>query len=431
MGQYRNVTTLRDIDVEGRDETHDRIILDASWAEDRSDIDACRRCGRTDAEFVINDRRKERKVNDTRWGGKPVGIRLNLCQYECKSCGGTFLSDHPGIHDERWMSKRLVKRIRRDGLAGYHFKTLARALGVAEGTVRNVVGDYIRELDKLERIQPMRILGIDGIEVPTTDNTHAVMADLWHGRPIEMLKKNSKRKILEYLDDIVPEPQTNPDLSVPERFGTWRDWGLVGVVIDMEEKYKDAVNQKAPRAKVIVDRYHIVRKADNALHEVRKNVTEEGLRSKWKKRIEELETLPEEMSPSERDKFEMELNGHPRLRAAYETRNEFVKIFECGSRIKAARKFRRWESRIPSSIREVFREELISTFDKWRNEILNYFSFPYKYSNGCLEGINRAIQQVAREGMGYSFKVLRAKVLYGLHRRKKARGGNSILRGHS
>ena len=47
----------------------------------------------------------------------------------------------------------------------------------------------------------------------------------------------------------------------------------------------------------------------------------------------------------------------------------------------------------------------------WRNEILAYFDHPI--SNGYTEALNGVAKVINRAGRGYSFEVLRARLLFG------------------
>lgn len=64
--------------------------------------------------------------------------------------------------------------------------------------------------------------------------------------------------------------------------------------------------------------------------------------------------------------------------------------------------------KIPSHLDGDF-EGLLSIVKNWRREILAYFD--HRFTNGSTEGVNAAIRQIDRQGRGYSFEVLRARLL--------------------
>lgn len=61
---------------------------------------------------------------------------------------------------------------------------------------------------------------------------------------------------------------------------------------------------------------------------------------------------------------------------------------------------------------------ITETVNRWSLEIFNYFDHPY--TNGVTEAINGCIKAIARDGKGYSFEILRGKVLYGQAYKTKA-----------
>ena len=78
--------------------------------------------------------------------------------------------------------------------------------------------------------------------------------------------------------------------------------------------------------------------------------------------------------------------------------------------------------KIPSHLDGYF-EGFLSIVKNWRPEILAYFDRPA--TNGYTEGVNAAIRQIDRQGRGYSFDVLRARLLY---KEVTTKGRSSIRR---
>ncbi len=53
------------------------------------------------------------------------------------------------------------------------------------------------------------------------------------------------------------------------------------------------------------------------------------------------------------------------------------------------------------------------TFKTWENEIFNYFDVEGRKTNATTERLNGAIKSMQNMGQGYSYEVLRAKMLFG------------------
>lgn len=61
--------------------------------------------------------------------------------------------------------------------------------------------------------------------------------------------------------------------------------------------------------------------------------------------------------------------------------------------------------------------EMIRAYANWKPQILNYFDQPV--TNGYTESMNAIIRDVDGQGRGYSFDVMRARMLYDMEVRSK------------
>jgi transposase len=464
VGTYRNVTTLDGIEITGREENLHRVVFDAKWAEPRSEIEACRQCGVVGATLHCHGPTSV-KINDTPWGGKPVGIRLKKERYECQECDGTFTSRHPGIDDSHNITSRLAILIRKNGLKNPHIESLAGRFGLSVGTVWNLLRPLI-EMDH-EPPAPKRYLGIDEIYMPS-DGPYTVFTDLWHGTIIELLQSNAKSDVREALKNIAPDPETTPDpvpsdpekVRDPQIYGEPENYRIRAVAMDMDTRYRDVVNDVLPSADVIVDRYHLVDKTNDAANKVRRDTTsekdeerceerkakgkpnpddpEDTYTTEWKKKKEVFDSRWESLRPMEQLRLKQDLRQLPALKAAYFASNEFKKILDLTSVEEAKKALAAWENTLPESIQKPF-EKVTGPLSEWRTEILNFFRhakmFPFRrYTNGPTEALNGSIRQINTEGAHHrKFDVLKAKVIERLGPSgpfdRDGLGGEAILRG--
>jgi len=80
--------------------------------------------------------------------------------------------------------------------------------------------------------------------------------------------------------------------------------------------------------------------------------------------------------------------------------------------------FLRWQESIPDDLAKPFRA-ITTAWRTWRKQILAYFECPI--TNAFTASFNSKIRKAYQEGNGYSFEVLRAKVLFSDMLQKKAR----------
>ena len=95
---------------------------------------------------------------------------------------------------------------------------------------------------------------------------------------------------------------------------------------------------------------------------------------------------------------------------AYEAKESFYDFYDCRNRKEAENYLREWINSLSEDCGKAF-EPLLKALHNWRDYILNYFDTP-KVTNAFTESLNNLIQLVNRNGRGYSFEVIRAKILY-------------------
>nr|QIZ19205.1 ISL3 family transposase ISPpu12 [Escherichia coli]QVQ61312.1 hypothetical protein OBBJPEEJ_00197 [Escherichia sp.]UGK58050.1 hypothetical protein CDEEBMHL_00106 [Klebsiella pneumoniae] len=109
----------------------------------------------------------------------------------------------------------------------------------------------------------------------------------------------------------------------------------------------------------------------------------------------------------------------PQLLAAYEHKERFYGIWDATTRPQAEAALDEWIATIPKGQKEVW-SDLVRAVGNWREEIMTYFETDMPVTNAYTESINRLAKDKNREGRGYSFEVMRARMLYTTKHKKKA-----------
>ncbi|MEX9626673.1 transposase, partial [Proteus mirabilis] len=124
---------------------------------------------------------------------------------------------------------------------------------------------------------------------------------------------------------------------------------------------------------------------------------------------------------SDRERFIMETwtGAFPQLLAAYEHKERFYGIWDATTRPQAETALDDWIATIPKGQKEVW-SDLVRAVGNWREEIMTYFETDMPVTNAYTESINRLAKDKNREGRGYSFEVMRARMLYTTKHKKKA-----------
>lgn len=340
---------------------------------------------------------------------KRVGLQIQRKRYKCRECGSTFWEPLDSVDDKRKMTKRLVEAIERQSL-DKTFVDVAESVGVDEKTVRNVFRDYVQRKEQEYKFETPKWLGIDEIHIIR--------------KPRLILTNVEKRTIYDI------KPNRNKE-TVIKRLSEISDRHYIEyVTMDMWQPYKDAVKTVLPHAKIVVDKFHVVRMANQALESVRKalraNMTAKERRTLMRERYILLKRKHE---LNERELFLLTtwLDNLPDLKEAYELKEEFYWIWDTPSSAEGIQRYYYWLSRYASSSVKNAYKDLVKAVDNWQDEIFTYFD--KRLTNAYTESINSIIRQIERMGRGYSFDALRAKVLFNekLHKKRKPRFNQSAF----
>jgi hypothetical protein len=112
---------------------------------------------------------------------------------------------------------------------------------------------------------------------------------------------------------------------------------------------------------------------------------------------------------------------YPELGTAYKLKEDFYGIYEGSAGPQAALSaYEAWNKAVAPEVRDAY-SDLIRAFTNWQPWILGYFDHPE--TNAYTESLNSLIRVMNRLGRGYSFKALRAKILFaeGAHKRTMSR----------
>lgn len=345
--------------------------------------------------------RKEQLVRDLPIHGKRVGVYVDTKRFKCKSCKRTFLERLPDVDEKRQMTSRLLTWIGKRSIK-HTFVSIAEEIGITENTVKAVFNDYINELERTVRFETPQWMGIDEIYLI---KPRGVITNIQNNTVVEILHNRNKETVIQYLSNL-----RNKD-------------SIKYVAMDMWRPYRDAVEQVLPNATICIDKFHVVRMANEALEKVRKSLRSE-LEPKQRRYLknDRLILLKRRKELSDKEEFLISgwLNNYPQLALAYVAKEAFYEIYEADNLIEANKRYSEWLTMIKPEIEPAF-SDLIKAFGNWQPYILNYFT--HRITNAYTESLNNLIRVMDRLGRGYSFEALRAKILFseGVHKNKLKR----------
>jgi transposase len=371
----------------------------------------CPRCGRPSSK--LHDKRPQR-CRDLPLRDKPVVLRLLRRRFRCLWChvwtkSGrlrplVFGEPHEAFgHGPNGGTRRTTPRLREhlaEQAPHQTVKHLAWQLGFGERFVRECFGDWAaRRL--AEEIPPgysPKWLGVDEYSLRKGRVYETVVGDLAARRVLASLPGRDGEALREWL-----EARADP-------------WLVEVATMDMSNTYRDTVQLCLPRAKIVADRFHVVRRVGKALSQVRLRLQ----RALGQERKGELFGLryallgdPLNWTAQERQGLARWFQKLPELELAWQLKEAFRSWYEQTDRAVAERELAKWEARVQTSkIAEFQRltEGANAMLNNWREEILAFFDV--RLTNGFVEGKNNRTKVIQRQAYGYrNVANLRLRVL--------------------
>ena len=360
-----------------------------------------KRCYECHSSGVVGFGRREQLVKDLPIHGRRVGIYLNTRRMKCNECNKTFSERLPEVDERRFMTQRLVTWIGKQAVRRT-FSSIAEEVGVTEGTIRLVFKDYVSDVEKVVHFETPIWMGIDEIHLI---KPRGVITNIQNNTIVELLPNRNKDTVINYLYRLDGKEE------------------IQYVAMDMWAPYRDACKTVIPQAQVIIDKFHVVKMANEAMERVRKSLRE-SLTLKQRRGLMHDRWVLLKRESELTDQEALLLSGWVRnyavLGIAHRLKEDFFHIYDAKAPDEAQALYIEWKRSIPAELAPAF-FDLVRAWDNWTPFILGYFD--HQVTNAYTESLNNLIRVMNRLGRGYSFEALRAKILFseGSHKIVKPR----------
>lgn len=324
---------------------------------------------------------RDRCVRDLPIFNRPVTLWLHIRRFKCSDCHHRpwEKSETFGDHD-KW-TERLYQQVRQEFLQGCPSKELARRYGLSARTV------FRWTFEKSRGARPRklgRVLGIDEYSRRKGHRYNTIVVDLEKGRPITTLKG---RRVVDVVTWFKSRPQEEREQ-------------VEVVVLDMSKTFYSAIKEVFGEQVQVIDRFHIVKQAVDALDSVLRSVQKQ-LSSEEAKELKKLRRRWL-ASPNQLDMDELIARADwrrrfPDLREVIdwvqELRKWFERKYEKPAREALLKLIERARESAPESLQEV-----AGTLSRWFEPIVRYIR--HRYTNGMTEGFNNKIKLIQRRAFG-------------------------------
>lgn len=366
---------LAEVRVIREEETATEIRVEVMY---RARSAPCPRCGQRTPK--VHSTRAQWK-RDRGLRDKPVWLVLHKRRFRCLGCGHVFTEPDPVFGVRRRTSQRFRAYLGQEAIH-QTVRHVARKEGVGEGLVRRCLTEEAqRLLEAPEKSPPARILGLDEFSIKKGQVYDTAIVDLEQKRIMGVVSGHRQEEVAAFFSA----------LADPEQVEV--------VVMDMHEAFRQAVALCLPRAKVVADKFHVLMHVHQAVDRVRTSLQpQRGKKGEIFRARYLLLKGVERLAPEGRVQLFELLGRYPQLARAWALKEAFRRWYRSTTRKKAEERLVAWENSVRKHGPEPF-QGLLSMLQTWRQDILNYFDYPY--TNGFLEGKNNRIKVIKRIAYGY------------------------------
>ena len=384
----------------------DRAVLACRVADDAAQESDCwcRRCG---SEGRPRDTVTRRLAHEP-LGWRPTTLLLTIRRYKCTGCGHVWRQDTSRAAQPRAKLTRTALRWALVGLVRQHLSVarLAEALAVSWTTANTAVLAEGRRvlLDDPARFDGVRVIGVDEHVWRHTrrgDKFVTVVIDLTPvrdrtgpSRLLAMVEGRSKQAFKAWL---------------AERPKAWRD-GLEVVAMDGFTGFKTATTEELPAATAVMDPFHVVRLAGDALDRCRRRVQQDlhGHRGRagdplYRAR-RTLHTGAGLLSDRQRQRLTalFGVEDHIQVEATWAVYQRMVAAYRNPDRAQGRQTMSSpiasLSTGVPAALPELL--TLGRTLKRRAEDVLAYFDRP-RTSNGPTEAVNGRLEHLRGSALGF------------------------------
>ena len=367
----------------------------------------CPRCGR--ASLDVKERPRVR-ARDLPLAGRVTHPVWRKRRYGRAGCGRTFTESHPELPPRQRVTRRFRRHLFERVRGGGAHAEVARD----QRTTRYQVWRAFRaaaedELAARRESRPARRLSLDEAHHRRGRELATVVSDLDRRCVVEVLDGRSRRRVERHLRSL---PEGNRH-------------AIEVVSIDPYEAYRQAIHHELPRARIVVDHFHLVRGANTALDSVRrerqrdharrrpKGARRSGKGASWRQDLyrarHRLLKARQRLTERERRRLIALFEREPMIAEAWGLKEAFRQLYRAPDRHEAERRLDRFLAAAERAQLPAF-TAFADGLRLWRAELLAYFDEPT--TNGYAEGVINKVKLIKRRAYGLpSFDRFRERVL--------------------
>ena len=319
-------------------------------------------------------------------GGKPVRLRMTVPRVLCRTC---FVDRQVkvGFADPKKSYTRSFARYVLELAGMMTLADVARHLEISWDVVKGIVGDDLQRRFARPKLRSLKRIAIDEIYLGKRHKYLTLVMDLDRGAIV-----------------FVGEGKGEQSLEPFWRRLSHSRAKIAAVAADLSPAYSAAIRQNLPEAKLVFDRFHLVKLLNEHLTELRRELHREATdplqKQVWKGTRWLLLKRSADLDPKrdERRRLKEALRLNESLATADYLKEDLAQIWQQPGKVSGRIVLDHWIADAESSgIKQLMK--FARTLQTHREGILHWYDHPI--STGPLEGTNNKIKLLQRQAYGY------------------------------
>lgn len=326
-------------------------------------------------------------MRDLSVAGWRIYVDFERWRVRCPKCRSVFVEKLDWLATNPRYTKRFA----------HHVGALCREMTVKavaelerlhESTVKDLDKLYMREQIAAAGKPAPRAIGVDEIAIRKGHTYRVIVSDLEQGRPIWVGGQGRTEADMDlFFVELGPKKSQRIELSA----------------MDMWKPFRQSLTKNAAQARIVYDKFHIVRHLGDALDAVRRS---EYKRLSGKDRAfikgqrYTLLSHRENLSSEGRRSLRKLLAANKRLNTAYLLKETFGQLWSYRTEGWARAFFERWKQSLKWQRLKPY-EKFAAMIERHWDGIASYCHPDNKISLGMVEGLNTKIRALQRRAYGY------------------------------
>jgi transposase len=342
-------------------------------------------------------RKKDKRLRLIRhetWGTRRSSLRLESSKWLCRDCGRFFWQRFQGILPRRRSTEPFRKSVSIRHLDGINRSRLGMRESIGSATVERWLHDHLgREVSKRKGAACPRILGIDEHFFTRKQGFATTLCNLALGTVFDVVLGRSEASLEGYLKRLPGKEKVEV------------------ICMDLSQTYRSLARAHFPNARIVADRFHVIRLVNHHFLACWKQIDPIGSRNRGL--VSLMRRHPENLRAGQGERLGQYLAGLPGLQSIYEFKQRLCELLLI--KHQTQRQCKALIPRFLDMVQDLIHSglaplvQLGETLQSWAQEIVTMWRFTK--NNGITEGFHNKMENLKRQAYGFrNFENYRLRV---------------------